>query len=135
MGETVSARVVKRERPTGLFIVVLLEAFAGVRYLLDIIAYPSFDLAWILLIALMLISFLVAYGLWRIARWAWVISFALSIFGVVSTIFLLALGGVSEALLFVSVPSILIDDLVIVILLTKEVRSQFWSKIVGRTPP
>jgi uncharacterized membrane protein (DUF2068 family) len=83
----------------------------------------------------MLISFLVAYGLWRIARWAWVISFALSIFGVVSTIFLLALGGVSEALLFVSVPSILIDALVIVILLTKEVRSQFWSKIVRLTPP
>jgi hypothetical protein len=59
------------------------------KVLLDLAAFPSFDVMWMLLLALMLISFLVAYGLWHFAKWAWVISFILSIFGVISTISLL----------------------------------------------
>jgi hypothetical protein len=70
-----------------------LEAFAGVRYLLGVVAFPSLDITWMLLLALMLVSFLVAYGLWHLAKWAWIISFILSIFGVISTTSLLAIGG------------------------------------------
>lgn len=120
----------RRERPIELTIVVILEAFAGVRYLLDIVAFPSFDITWALLSALMLVSFLVAFALWRFARWAWVVSLALSVFGVISTTSLLAIGGASESLLFQTIPSILIDILVIILLLTKGVRSLFWGKRV-----
>lgn len=113
-------------------IVIILEAFVGVRYLIDLVAYPSFDFAWMLLLALMLISFLVAYGLWHFARWAWVISFVLSLFGVISTTYLLAIGGASGGMLFQSIPYIIIDVIVIIILLTRGVRDLFWGTRAGK---
>lgn len=116
-----------RVKPTELYIIVFLEAFAGVRYLIDIIAYMTFDPTTMLLIALMVISFLVAYGLWKFAKWAWVISFVLSLFGVISTASLLAINGASEDALFFAVPSIAIDILVIALLLVPEMRKLFWG--------
>lgn len=123
------------ERPITLLIAVVLEAFAGVRYLLDAIAFPSFDIIWVVLLALMIISFLVAFGLWRIARWAWVVSLALSLFGVISTVSLLAIGGATEYLLFRSIPSIVIDLFVVVMLLSKTVRGMFWETNRGFSGP
>lgn len=114
-------------------IVVILEALAGVLYLINIIAYllaySTLDLASILFIALMLVSFLIAYGLWKLFRWAWVTSFVLSLFGVISTAFILAISGAPQDALFVAIPSIANDTLVIAILLTGGVRRLFWGRV------
>ena len=116
-----------RARPTELTIVVILEAFAGLRYLLGVIAYSPTETIWTLNLALVLISFLLAYGLWRIARWAWIISLSLSILGVLST-FSILFANVELGTIFIHyLPSIILDAIVIVILLSKNIKSLFWG--------
>lgn len=128
MATLISVQGSRGERPTGLFIVVVLEVLAGVRYLLDILIYPTLDLTSALLVALMLISFFVAYGLWHFAKWAWILSLVLSLFGVLSTTFLISIGGPTPGLLFQSIPSIIIDVVVIIILISRGVRGMFWGR-------
>ncbi len=129
MGETSTLKTTNFERPIELKIVVFLEAFVAVRYL--IYAIVSFSAsapmaASLTYIALMAISILIAYGLWRFAKWAWVIAIALSVLGLVSIIPLLAMGGISIEMLWQYVPSIALDMLAIFLLFRKSVKSLFW---------
>ncbi len=120
------------DRPTELLIVVILEAFAGVRYLLNVLLSLSAiasspDFSWALYLLLMLVSFLLAYGLWHFAKWAWVIALALSILGVISTAPILLITYTSLDLLIAYVPSIALDLLTIALLLMKRLRGLFWG--------
>jgi hypothetical protein len=128
------------DRPIELSVVVFLEVFVGIRYLLNVIIFlsvssPTPDYSWVVYLLLMLISFLVAYGLWNFARWAWLTAVALSVLGVVSTTSLLTFSDTSMALLFQYIPSIALDLLAIALLLMKRVKNLFWGARTGNDLP
>jgi len=77
------------------------------------------------LASLMVISFAIAYGLWKLKKWAWALSFSLSVFGIVSGLAVSFMVGFTESILFQNVPRLLIDLLVVFLLLTKDVRRAF----------
>ncbi len=110
-------------KPPEVIVVTAIEAFAGVRYLLRSILSPVELLPFT--VSLMIISFVIAFGLWKLSKWAWYSSLIISLFGVVSGSAALLhqnLGGVD---ILAEVPYVLLDAFVAVILLRKNVRATY----------
>ncbi len=115
-----------RKPPAEVKIVAIIEAFAGISYMLYIFQYlGTFDL-WIFLpIMMALLSFWIAYGLWRIKRPAWYLSFGFSAFGAIfGTIALLLMPITGESML-INAPKPILDILTIALLISKDVRTEF----------
>lgn len=110
--------------PSEIKIIAGVEGFSGLIYLVNFLVLLSVTFSPVL-IFLSFLSFAIAYGLWRIKRWAWFLSLSLSIFGVISGMIVLAMTGISESYFFGGAPMIIIDVIVIMMLLSKDVRSAF----------
>ena len=110
--------------PSEVKIIAGIEAFSGLVYLVNFLALLSIMFSPIL-IFLSFLSFAIAYGLWHIQKWAWLLSLILSIFGAGSGIFVLAFTGVSESSLLGGAPMIILDVIVVIMLLSKDVRRAF----------
>lgn len=112
---------------TEVKIVTVVEGIAGILYVLNLIAFPFMYLTMTVTAIMAFFSFLIAYGLWKIKKWAWLLSISLSILGLVSGILvLLALAASNSALLWTA-PALIIDLMVILTLLTKGVRPTFFK--------
>jgi len=123
---TDGSRYMSRRPPTEVKIVAIIEAFAGISYLIYIFQYlGTFDL-WISLPMIMaLLSFWIAYGLWMIKRPAWYLSFGFSAFGAIfGTIALLLMPITGESML-INAPKPILDILTIALLMSKDVRTEF----------
>ena len=118
------AKSTKPAVPSEVKIIAGIEAFSGLVYLVGFLALLSITFSPIL-IFLSFLSFAIAYGLWHIQKWAWLLSLILSIFGAGSGIFVLAFTGASESSLFGGVPMVILDLIVVVMLMSKDVRSAF----------
>ncbi len=110
--------------PSEIKIIAGVEGFSGLIYLVNFLVLLSVTFSPILMF-LSFLSFAIAYGLWRIKRWAWFLSLSFSIFGVISGMIVLAMAGISESYFFGGAPMIIIDVIVIMMLLSKDVRSAF----------
>ena len=118
-----------RSIPGEVKIVSVIEALAGVFYLPYVfLSLFSADVFFILYLILAAISFAIAYGLSKLWRWAWYLSFILSIFGIITGSISLIGIGLSETALLQGMPRLVIDILVVGILLTNDVRSAFKLK-------
>ncbi len=140
MGALATLKTGKIERPFELKVVVFLEAFVAVRYLIYAFASlqavtSALNFVWISYIALMVISTLLAIGLWRFSKLAWIVAVTLSVVGMVSAIPLLASGAASLGMLWNYVPSIALDLLTVFILFRKSVKSLFWGARRGPDMP
>jgi hypothetical protein len=140
LGESATLKTNKVERPIELKIVVFLEVFVAIRYLIYTITFLSIsattpDYSWVIYLILMLVSLLIAYGLWRFARWVWITAIALSVLGVVSTISILVISGASMESIFQYFPSVALDLFTIALLLLRRVKSLFWGPRTGRDSP
>lgn len=124
MNDNKNAKSIKPAAPSEVKIIAGIEGFSGLVYLVNFLALLSIMLSPILII-LSCLSFGIAYGLWRIKKWAWFLSLILSVFGVVSGIIVLGLTGISEGTLFGGAPMIIIDFIVIIMLLSRDVRKVF----------
>ncbi|MCX8182157.1 MAG: hypothetical protein N3D12_03455 [Candidatus Methanomethyliaceae archaeon] len=118
------SKSIKSPVPSEVKIIAGIEGFSGLVYLVNFLAFLNITLSPMLII-LSCLSFTIAYGLWRIKKWAWFLSITLSVFGVISGIIVFALTGVSESSLFGGAPMIIIDIIVIIMLLNKDVRKTF----------
>lgn len=114
----------KTKPPSEVKIIVGIEAFSGVVYLVNFVALLSMEFS-IMSLILCCLSFVIAYGLWRVQKWAWLLSFLLSVFGVISGVVVLAISGLYESSIFGRLPMIIIDLLVVGMLLSKDVRVTF----------
>jgi len=140
LGALATLKTGKIERPFELKVVVFLEAFVAVRYLIYAFASlqavtSALNFVWISYIALMVISTLLAIGLWRFSKLAWIVAVTLSVVGMVSAIPLLASGAASLGMLWNYVPSIALDLLTVFILFRKSVKSLFWGARRGPDMP
>ncbi len=115
-----------RSLPGEVKIVAIIEAFAGVSYLLYILQYlGTFDLFMAIPVVMALLSFWIAYGLWKIKRPAYLLSFAFSAFGAIfGTAALIMMPFTTENLL-INLPKPILDVLTIALLLSKDVRTEF----------
>lgn len=116
----------KVEQPPGeVKILAAIEAFAGVNYVLYALRAPSLDPFILLPVSMALVSFGIAYGLYKIKRLAWFLSMGLSLFGLAlgSLGFLLVGPTVESALL--DIPKLLLDLITVALLLSKDVRRAF----------
>jgi len=140
LGALATLKTGKIERPFELKVVVFLEAFVAVRYLIYAFASlqavtSALNFVWISYIALMVISTLLAIGLWRFSKLAWIVAVTLSVVGMVSAIPLLASGAASLGMLWNYVPSIALALLTVFILFRKSVKSLFWGARRGPDMP
>lgn len=120
---TMTMTKTKTKIPSEVKIVAGIECFSGVMYLVNFLGLLSIDS--LLLLALCILSFGIAYGLWHLQKWAWFLSLSLSLLGAVGGIVVLVFMGISEYSLVGIVPKIILDMLVIFILITKDVRKVF----------
>jgi hypothetical protein len=95
-----------------------LEIFSGLIYLI----YFSVFYSPILLI-MSIISFIIAFGLLRLYKWAWFLCLLISLFGVISGILITIIEWYYIAIS--AFPKIIIDIMVILMLLSKDVRKEF----------
>lgn len=114
----------KSNLPSEIKIIAGIEGFSGLVYLVNFLVLFSATFS-TPLILLSFLSFTIAYGLLRIKKWAWFLSLILSIFGVVTGILVLAFTGISESSIFGRAPMIIIDFILILMLLSKDVRNTF----------
>ncbi|MEM3621056.1 MAG: hypothetical protein QXU33_00510 [Candidatus Methanomethyliaceae archaeon] len=110
--------------PSEIRIIAGIEGFSGLVYLVNFLALLSVTFSPTLML-LSFLSFTIAYGIWSIKKWAWFLSLILSIFGVVTGILVLAFTGISESSIFGRAPMIIIDFILILMLLSKDVRNTF----------
>lgn len=93
------------------------EILCGLIYLVYFLALPSF--IYLLLSAL---SFIIAFGLWHLYKWAWFLCLSVSVVGMALGISaIIALGA--ESLSMAS--KIIIDLIVVLMLISKDVRNDF----------
>lgn len=116
----------KKKTPLLLEIKIIagIEGFSGFVYLVNFFALLNIMFSPVMML-LSCLNFAIAYGLWRIKKWAWFLSLILSVFGATSGIVALAFIGISESSLFGGAPMIILDIIVIIMLLSKDVRSVF----------
>lgn len=110
--------------PSEIKIIAGIEVFSGLVYLVNFLATIGIAFSPVMML-LSCLNFAIAYGLWRIKKWAWFLSLILSAFGATSGIVALAFIGISESSLFGGAPMIILDIMVIIMLLSKDVRSVF----------
>ncbi|GEM_PF-1933202 len=115
-----------RKPPTEVKLVAFIEAFAGISYILYTLRYLGTIDIWLAIpIIMALLSFWIAYGLWRIKRTAWFLSFAFSAFGaIIGTVVLLLMPLNTESLML-NAPKPILDMLTIALLMSKDVRTEF----------
>ncbi|MGQ9760147.1 MAG: hypothetical protein ACUVQ5_06245 [Candidatus Methanomethylicaceae archaeon] len=113
-------------KPYEVKLVSGIEMLAGGIYAANSLSVLTFDIYLSITLAILsLLSFLIAYGLWRLAKWAWFSSITLSSFGIIGGILSILFTGLTESFLFATLPKIFIDLIVVMILLTKDVRVAF----------
>lgn len=93
------------------------EVLCGFIYLVHFLALPSF-----LYLLLSALSFIIAFGIWRLYKWAWFLCLSVSIIGIVLGISAILALGV-ESLSMTS--KVIIDLIVILMLVSKDVRNDF----------
>ncbi|MDI9644616.1 MAG: hypothetical protein QFX35_05295 [Candidatus Verstraetearchaeota archaeon] len=112
--------------PTGeVKILVAIEAFAGITYLIYLLRSQYFDAFLALPFAMAFVSFGISYGLYRVKRLAWYLSLSLSLFGLVFGTLGLFLVGLTLDFAVDYVPRILLDLITVVLLLSSNVRRTF----------
>ncbi len=119
-------RSISCKPPTEVKILAVIEAFAGISYLLYILQYlGSMDPLMTVPVIMALLSFWIAYGLWKVKRPAWYLSFCFSAFGAIfGTVALLMMPITTESML-INASKPILDVLTILLLLSKDVRTEF----------
>lgn len=136
-----------RVRPSGVTLLVLLEALLGILFFLGFIAltvvsfglpelFPHMRLiipvrlfvVAVILLVLAFVEFALAYGLWTGVSWAWVASLGLALLGIVFAIFSLFLRpGIGEII------SLVVNLLIVYYLMQPRIHSYFGKgSIVSR---
>lgn len=103
--------------PSEVKIIAGVEAFSGLLYLLYFLIF--FEIIYVLF---SIFSFIIAFGLWRLYKWAWFLCIIVSLFGLISGI---AIIMTYEFGLFSTAPKIILDFMVILMLMAKDVRKAF----------
>lgn len=115
-----------RSLPGEVKIVAIIEAFAGISYLLYIMQYlGSFDFFMAIPIIMALLSFGIAYGLWKIKRPAYLLSFGFSAFGAIFGTAALLMMPLTVENLLINLPKPILDVLTIALLMSRDVRAEF----------
>jgi len=114
---------VSASRSPEVVVIAAIEAFAGIRYLLRTLLSPVEFMP--VTLALMVASFVIAFGLWKMSKWAWYLTLVLSIFGVIGGSAALLLESLTGLDVLAQVPYVLLDAFVIVVLLRKNVRATY----------
>ncbi|MCS7098288.1 MAG: hypothetical protein NZ922_04860 [Candidatus Methanomethyliaceae archaeon] len=98
-------------------IIAGVEAFSGFLYLLYFLAFSLF-----FYLSLSIISLIIALGLLRLYKWAWFLCLIMSIFG-------LTFGAITMVMFdfdpFSAVPKMIIDFILVLMLISRDVRSDF----------
>jgi len=84
----------QQNRPLGVTIIAILMIIVGILSIAG--GAILFLLGGFVLVAVGIASIVVAYGLWKGKRWAWIITLILSVIGLISGIIYLALGKFQE---------------------------------------
>lgn len=103
--------------PSEVKIISGVEVFSGLVYLLYFFAFLN-----IFYISLSALSFIIAFGLWRLYKWAWFLCMIASLFGLASSMVIFAM---HELGFFNAAPKMIIDFMVILMLMAKDVRKAF----------
>ncbi|MBC7120337.1 MAG: hypothetical protein H5T33_01965 [Candidatus Methanosuratus sp.] len=105
-------------------ILVAIEAFAGISYMLYLLQFQVIDWFTALPLIMAIISFGIAYGLYRLKRPAWFLSMAFSLFGLIfgGLGFIIMINAESVLL---DLPKLILDLMTILLLLSKDVRKAF----------
>ncbi|MEM0101410.1 MAG: hypothetical protein QXW34_00380 [Candidatus Methanomethyliaceae archaeon] len=103
--------------PSEVKIISGVEVFSGLVYLLFFFAFINS-----LYLLLSILSFIIAFGLWRLYKWAWYLCMIISLFGIVSSI---VISVMYEFGFFSTTPKIIIDFMIVLMLMTKDVRKAF----------
>lgn len=106
-----------KKTPSEVKIISGVEVFSGFIYFLYFFAF--LNNVYILFSAF---SFIIAFGLWRLYKWAWFLCMIMSLFGLISGITIITM---YELGFFNAVPKIIIDFMVILMLMAKDVRKAF----------
>ena len=106
-------------------ILAAIEAFAGVSYLLYLIRFETMDPFIALPLAMAVVSFGIAYGLYKIKRPAWLLSMGFSLFGLIFGSAGLLIVGLTFESALVDLPKLILDLITIFLLLSREVRKAF----------
>ena len=135
-----------RDRPTGVAVIAILQAFLGLLLFLGFIAlnvvsfglpelFPHMRLivplrlfaVAIILLMLGIVEFLLAYGLWRGFGWAWISSLAVAVLSIVFAVFSLFLRpGLGEII------SLIVSLLIVCYLIQPRIHAYFRK---GSTAP
>lgn len=111
--------------PAEVKILSLIEAFAGISYIFYILRMPALDMFLALPLAMSILSFWIAYGLYKIKRLAWFLSMGFSLLGLVFGGIGFILSGITIESALLDLPKLLLDLLTIALLLVKDVRKAF----------
>ncbi len=104
--------------PSEVKIIAGLEIFSGLIYLMYFLALYS-----PIFLIISIIGFIIAFGLLHLYKWAWFLCLFFSLFGVISGISVMI---IEFYYITISVfPKIIIDIMIILMLLTKDVRKEF----------
>lgn len=103
--------------PPEVKIISGVEIFSGLVYLLYFYAFLNN-----VYILLSILTFIIAFGLWRLYRWAWFSCMIISLFGLTSGIAIIIM---YEFGFFNAIPKIIIDFMVILMLMARDVRKAF----------
>uniref|UniRef100_A0A7C3J510 Uncharacterized protein n=1 Tax=Candidatus Methanomethylicus mesodigestus TaxID=1867258 RepID=A0A7C3J510_9CREN len=116
----------QKGKPFEIKALVAIEAFAGINYLLYLSGFMVSINAFLLLpLAMAAISFFIAYGLWKLLKVAWYLSFLFSIVGLSLGLIVVLMTGFTETNMLQNVPRLLLDALTIFLLTRADVRKIF----------
>ncbi|MGF3499428.1 MAG: hypothetical protein ACQXXL_07375 [Candidatus Methanosuratincola sp.] len=111
--------------PGEVKILAAIEAFAGVSYVLYLIRFQTIDPFVALPLIMAMVSFVIAYGLYKIKRPAWFLSMGFSLFGLIFGSAGVLLVGLTFESALVDLPKLLLDLITILLLISKDVRKAF----------
>jgi len=111
--------------PSEVKILAVIEAFAGVTYILYLIRIQTIDPFVVLPLIMAAVSFGIAYGLYKIKRPAWFLSMGFSLFGLIFGTAGMLISGLTAESALVDLPKLALDFITILLLLSKDVRRAF----------
>jgi hypothetical protein len=107
----------QQNRPLGVTIIAILMIVVGILSIVG--GAIIFLLGGFVLVAVGIASIVMAYGLWKGKRWAWIITLILSVIGVISGIASIAIGN------FGGIVSVIIYGVIIYYLYRPNVKAFF----------
>jgi hypothetical protein len=114
-----------KSRPTGVTIIAILNIIGGIIMLFSAIALIPIGG---ILVAIAIVSFVVAYGLLKGRGWAWTLTVVLSIISIVLNVIAIAAGNIA------SIINIIISGIILYYLYRPHVKAYFGKGVSPSSP-